>query len=213
MRRMKALLVILALTGPTHAELVSEDLLASGDGLVTRDTATGYRWLDLTATVGMSLEDVLASNLVTEMGFRLGTMAEVQGMWRQAGLVDNGYATAANLPAARLLLGLMGATGAANQLGTGDGTTYDFVNGAIAGFDPIDPVFVGAGFVGISIDGSVGLIDPTYGRALFGDPTSAWYLVQPVPLPPSVWLLGAAMLAGGAFRKRSMASRRPHGST
>jgi len=210
MRGVKAFLVILAMTGPAHAELVSEDLTASGDGLVTRDTTTGFRWLDLTVTRGMSPQNVLSSTFVTELGFRFGTMQEVQRMWVQNGVIDNGSATAANLPAARQLLDLMGNTGASNSLGTGDGAFHDFVNAAIAGFDPtgvpIEWGFAPAGFVGISTDGSVGLIDPTYGTALIGgNPDGAWYLVQPVPLPSSAWLLGAALMAGAAsFKRRGM---------
>src|SRR6185503_20083259 len=46
--------------GNLSAELLGVDLFAPGDRLVTRDTATGVDWLDLTATLNLSAQDILA---------------------------------------------------------------------------------------------------------------------------------------------------------
>jgi len=64
---------------PAQAELVEIDLLAPGDGLITRDTETGLDWLDLDGvTTGLSYDAIqggaggwLAS------GWRYATEAEV----------------------------------------------------------------------------------------------------------------------------------------
>lgn len=60
-----------------RAVLVEGDLVSSGDGMITLDTATGLEWLDVTATTNMSALDVLASSFVTTDGFRYATTSEV----------------------------------------------------------------------------------------------------------------------------------------
>jgi hypothetical protein len=42
------------------ATIIEVDLLTPGDALVTRDTATGLDWLDLTQTLGLSVNDIRA---------------------------------------------------------------------------------------------------------------------------------------------------------
>lgn len=46
---------------PSRAELTSADLNASGDGLLTVDTATQLQWLDVDQTVGLSLAQGVSS--------------------------------------------------------------------------------------------------------------------------------------------------------
>lgn len=50
----------LALSQPAQASLLSVDLFATGDGLLTLDTSTQFEWLDLTATEGLSYDEVVA---------------------------------------------------------------------------------------------------------------------------------------------------------
>jgi len=51
--------VLLAHADRSHAVLMGADLLNPGDSLLTRDTATGLDWLDLTATTNLSVNDIL----------------------------------------------------------------------------------------------------------------------------------------------------------
>ena len=74
---------------PAYASpgLVVEDLLAPGDGLITLDTATGLRWLDVTATKGLSYNQAEASVYVTDYGFRHATYWEVRNLLESEGLI------------------------------------------------------------------------------------------------------------------------------
>ena len=73
-----ALLVALLVGAEAAAELIEIDLKAPGDGLVTRDTATGLDWLDLTETTFLSYADVLAgAGGPTAAGWRHATGDEV----------------------------------------------------------------------------------------------------------------------------------------
>ena len=54
-----AFAVLLTVGGLASGELLEANLHAPGDGLITRDTRTGLDWLDLTETVGLSLNEIL----------------------------------------------------------------------------------------------------------------------------------------------------------
>jgi hypothetical protein len=70
--------LILLCSTPTSAALIEQDLFTPGDALLTLDDATGLRWLDLSTTVGLSFDDILANvGGWSSMGFRHGTAAEV----------------------------------------------------------------------------------------------------------------------------------------
>ena len=69
------------------AALVSADLTAPGDGLITRDTVTGLEWLDVTETAGISYNGALTSSLI-DLGFRYADNNEVTLLFNQA---FNGY--------------------------------------------------------------------------------------------------------------------------
>ncbi len=101
-----------------QAEAVLIDL-----GDTTHDDATGLEWLDLTKTLGLSVNQALASSYVTTDGFRHATSIEVNTLFLNAGfLTTNNVNNPANDPAADLLLGLMGTTandGTINALGRG----------------------------------------------------------------------------------------------
>ena len=49
---------LMSLADTSRADLVEADLFVSGDGLLTNDTDTGLFWLDLSETVGLSVQDI-----------------------------------------------------------------------------------------------------------------------------------------------------------
>jgi hypothetical protein len=93
---------MLALGQADAATLVSADLNSAGDGLITIDKSTSLEWLDLTATVGQSRAQVLASSYVMQ-GFRYATQSEVTQLWEDAG-------SSGAVESAALLIDLMGCT-------------------------------------------------------------------------------------------------------
>jgi hypothetical protein len=69
--------------------LVTEDWLGSGDRRITRDPATGLRWLDLSVTAGRSYCDV-AGDLAPGgalAGFRFAARAEVRTLLEDGGIM------------------------------------------------------------------------------------------------------------------------------
>jgi len=69
-----------------RAELVSQDYLAPGDGLLTLDSQTGLRWLDVSATQGLSANQILAGAGGWNSHFRYATYAELSALFEHAGL-------------------------------------------------------------------------------------------------------------------------------
>jgi hypothetical protein len=71
-----ALLFLLAM--PASAALVEQDLFSTGDALLTLDDVSGLRWLDLTETTGLSMDDIVADvGGWSSMGFRHATGGEL----------------------------------------------------------------------------------------------------------------------------------------
>ena len=68
------------------ASLITTDLVDNGDGLTTLDSITGFEWLDLTQTIGFSINDARASNWATQYGFRVANALEVSALFESAGL-------------------------------------------------------------------------------------------------------------------------------
>ena len=126
----------------TQAALISADLLAPGDGLITRDTATNLDWLDLTPTIGLSFNQVAGgAGGWTSLGFRYATTTEVMGLYTDAGIVIFGGTTSPlNVPGVSLLLGLMGITSTV-------GPTPSETAIGLAESVPPDPTFAGTGFI------------------------------------------------------------------
>lgn len=81
--------VALALTSTTsHAALLSVDYLTNGDGLLTRDTATGLEWLEITLTYNRNYLDIqsLTDSGGAYDGFRRASEAEYSMLLANAGL-------------------------------------------------------------------------------------------------------------------------------
>jgi len=82
------LFLCVVFTSAGQSILTEEDLNNEGDGLLTYDSDTGLRWLDLTETFGITYTDML-SQLEPEgdfYGFRHATGAEVEQLWRNGGV-------------------------------------------------------------------------------------------------------------------------------
>ena len=87
MNKFKKLLLITSIALASmgaNAELISTDWKTTGDNLVTLDTETGIEWLDLTQTIGMSINEVEGLLNSTFEGWRLPTVSEVTQMMMTA---------------------------------------------------------------------------------------------------------------------------------
>ncbi len=213
-RRLIAIVLSLTLAvlaaGSARADLIEGDLVSSGDGLITKDTATGLEWLDLTATLDESVDDVTAGSYYTTHGFTHATNAQIETLFLHAAAGatlndDSGsMSTVPNGTAVDTLLDLLGQTGSsAEAAGTflygmgwaGDGPTsyywspwYGKLSGSTFGY-----LMTGA--------------DAGYGSG------SAWsdmghYLVRAVPEPTTATLLalGLLLVFGRARRLRRAAA-------
>lgn len=85
------LLAVGMLAGPmaANATLVSVDWQTNGDGLLTRDTASGLEWLDLSQTYNQTVSMVLPQLGTTFSGFRLALATEVHTLMGNAGIPFN----------------------------------------------------------------------------------------------------------------------------
>lgn len=106
--------LLLLAAGTTQADLIEADL-EPGDRLITYDTENDLEWLDLTATQGLSVIDVLGTNWVKPeaeggYGFRYATPAEVVELFVAAGIPNIGSTSRENYLGVDELLGLMGVT-------------------------------------------------------------------------------------------------------
>jgi len=86
---MKTFLAIaLLLAAPlASANLVSRDLLARDDGLLTLDTATGLEWLDVSLTKGLSVNEVLGgAGGWLGAGFHYADFGDLSALFTDGGL-------------------------------------------------------------------------------------------------------------------------------
>ena len=105
--RMRALVCVLACAaaGALLAAPASAAIIDSGNELI--DSDSGLIWLDLTETVGKSINTALDDN----PGYLLGTTDQVSTLFTNAGFTTlNNSATVANGPAALALIDGLGCT-------------------------------------------------------------------------------------------------------
>jgi hypothetical protein len=68
--------------GTAHAALFNVlDYERPGDGLITEDTISGLRWLDVTSTEGVSYNYVINNTNYLNEGYRYATATEVSELW------------------------------------------------------------------------------------------------------------------------------------
>lgn len=88
--RIAVFAIALGLAAPAPAALIVVDLVAPGDGLVTRDTASGLDWLDVTETRGVTFDAVEAgAGGWIAAGWRHATGAEVCALFTTLGGVPS----------------------------------------------------------------------------------------------------------------------------
>jgi len=99
--------------GLANAALIEKDLFAIGDGLVTLDTDTNLEWLDLTQTLNLSHDQIIAgAGGWTGIGFTYATTTQVTALFIASdplNVIINS-STSDNFAGASLLLDLMGCT-------------------------------------------------------------------------------------------------------
>jgi hypothetical protein len=72
----------------TADTLQKADLNTSGDGLLTIDNNTGLDFLAPSATAGLSYDQTIASPFVQQQGFTVASAAQVQQLFRDAGITN-----------------------------------------------------------------------------------------------------------------------------
>jgi hypothetical protein len=200
-----AALVSLLLTGlPAKANLIEANNPRFGVNSLTVDTTTGLAWLDLTASAGLSYQQVLADTQPGGLfsGFRFATAPEVLKLYTSAGIPGTGnYPGLAPGDQAILnLISLVGATsfqdGNPETLGI-SGTSVLFGR-VVPGLDFLYtngvPTYAVSGVPGQTL---------VYGETT-SSPTVGSWLVSPVPesADSSIYVLAAAGLIGFAFLER-----------
>lgn len=115
-----ALVLVFGIAGNVNADLVWKDLNTSDDRLLTLDESTGLEWLDMSMTLGKSVNDVMDSLFGNTdilplagvyAGFRYATLSEVTHLYQEAGMtdLDNAWSTD-NWVGAHILGQLLGVT-------------------------------------------------------------------------------------------------------
>lgn len=201
-----AILVSGCIAPAVHASLESRDWQSAADGLLTLDTVTGLRWLDLSVTVTLPKDEVLAQLQPggTYHGFRYATNAEVVQLWTNAGFDLSTQFTLPATPALHggleFMTGLLGDTMAGNSLlgyGATGVTAEPWYGDAgisdVMGVQYIRPSDLFSGF---------GAADFVGAEHAVGDNEIGHYLVS-TPLPSAFWLFawGLAGLGGVATRR------------
>jgi len=229
-----AVLVAVADAERAQAVLLTSDWQTVGDGLLTEDTDTGLKWLDLTETAGQSFDSVFAQLGAggTYDGFRYATAAEVETFWTNAGIPTIsilGDFQAANFTPISQLMAQMGGPLDSTVLAFSDGLTAstkvetDFfgnpinyrVTGRLQLCDDQDTFTISCLGTGLAV---AALWDNNFPDA-FGQASTGSYLVmetgtgeEPVaiPAPPAAALFGGGLgllsLVGGRRARRAPVS-------
>jgi len=74
----------------SYAAFIAHDLSAPGDGLLTLDTETGFKWLDFRVTKDLSIDDIKAGIGGWSTSFRYATYEEAGDLLAHAGLWPDG---------------------------------------------------------------------------------------------------------------------------
>jgi hypothetical protein len=111
MRLAISILGLSILVGNANASLLSIDYAPnSGDNWITRDTATGLDWLDVSLTTSQTFDQVL-TGIWYQNGFRYATKGELQVLFQDAGTPDDVFNLSFTHPTETLALAqLLGPT-------------------------------------------------------------------------------------------------------
>jgi hypothetical protein len=184
----------------SSAGLISRDLDAFGDGLLTYDGDTGLEWLDLTETTNHSWNAVVVSDALGYIarGFFAPSVAQVTALFINAGAIDTDLNfLAGNYLPSLDLIDLVGCTGNCS------GQVSPFSDGLVEA--NATQVYLGATQALIA-DGTAYFTD---NEILFGktesDPVVGVWLVREasqVPEPNAIALIGVGLATFG-FRLKN----------
>ncbi|HJV95371.1 MAG TPA: PEPxxWA-CTERM sorting domain-containing protein [Albitalea sp.] len=207
-----ASVIAVSAQGASAAFLTSSS--AFGANSLVTDTSSGLTWLNLNVTQGMSFNQV-AAGLASDplyADFRVATLAEVDGLFGDAGFYVNSGVIGDTNPT-RLAAG---ASFAAAFTGVQQANGSEFFQGYLGvnmiPIDPIHDVFgmwkAGVAFNPASTTVAFAFDDTTGGYSTVGDPgTGTWLVakgpvVTPVPEPATYALMLAGLAAVGAVVRR-----------
>jgi hypothetical protein len=158
-----ALALAALIAAPPAQALLLEQSLGPGanDGLITYDTKARIEWLDLTATLGLSYNEILGTPYVVDQGFRFATATELRTLYLAAGIdvVPTGY-RAEYFAGVQQLLGLLGCTVFCEP-------TYT-IDAGQGWFDYGGPTLTGYSFF------QLGVVDGSSPPYVFGGSVSLW---------------------------------------
>jgi len=210
-RKLAVLIVALAGASVAQADPIIYEGLCNGtaDSSITCDSNTGLEWLDLTTTLGLSYNEALNSDYVTDLGFRHATESELLSLYVSAripvvgqlqpdGTVTNGT-SALNRAGVEFLLPLLGCTFICS---TGEAAAQGFL-------DISDPNLTAYAFIQLKFPSSAsatGIWSPQPRDLLavsFLRDQTGNFLVRSVSVPePSTLALFALGLFGMIFMQR-----------
>ena len=195
--------VLLAVSSAASADIVVTDQFTAGDNLAVQDTVSGFRWMRLTSTTGLSVAQMQARMAAGGdlQGFAYASFEQITDLFISAGAAYTyGYFfdTPENRTACAKLLNVMGTTytingGVPNPDARTAAMGYTAAEGyygrALGGY-LIDSF--GAGFMSMSAyEGSgIGVGDGSIG-----------HFVVMIPAPGAVALFGAVGLVGSRRRR------------
>lgn len=176
-----------------NAALTSADWQSAGDGLLTKDSATGFEWLDWSVTRGLTVGQALAAH----QDFRVASAAEFNQLVIHAGMNNSTQYEAATFSAASTFIALVNTAGntcyvnwACGLYDAGGGNTHLVNIGAYGGKG-----FAGDGFGNYA----QGWASSSYGVLLVRN------AVAPVPEPEVYAMLMAGLGLLGFMSRRKKA--------
>jgi hypothetical protein len=203
------------LTGQLQAALISSNDASFGVGSITQDTATGLEWLDVTLSVNLSYNTVSGQFGAGGQfeGFRYGTQAEVDQLFRNAGFAQtDGVFRTADYSTAQAFMSFVGVTSSSARGDDALGVTADLI-GTLNGtglrrmfivsfeFPPFQNPSAGYA-VGLDSPGSSNILDSN--AANFRGSWLVRESAAAVPEPASfaIWSLATVAFVVGGIRRR-----------